>query len=400
MNRVNCKTLLNRMMLVLLTCAAPTLLAEIQVYLPMGVEGNEDRLQSYGSTGDAAYEPNSAYDESLHIETRLSDLGYSYDRAVANALDQSDTPRDMALVTLLASPSPPTDQAHLAALAKRASDSAPDDILVQWLAFVAANYTRGEEKNAAAALHTLQRMDPGNGVVWMLALDRASRTQDVAAYESALQRIATSTTWTEYNNGVYKMLLAAFQRHPISQKHSELLARRNPPQSSLAEYYELTKSAIEQRSVGVILNNYQALDDACIVDPEKSTTVNHIDVCARIGRLMFDHGNSISAIETGELLLASAAVFNEEDLQRSREQDWIFLQYAQLTGFGNQSITNAEMIADGSDREKLGNELDVMRHALSRAGKTLVPPADWKDERSPFVRENLQQRLKSPRFQV
>ncbi|QBB70851.1 hypothetical protein ELE36_11065 [Pseudolysobacter antarcticus] len=400
MNRVHCKTLLKRVMLVLLTCATPTLMAAIQVYLPIGLEGNEDRLQPYGSTGDAAYEPNSAYDESLHLEIRLGDLGYSYVRAVANALEQSETPRDMALVTLLASPSPPTDQAHLAALAKRASDTSPDDILVQWLAFVAANKTRGEEKNAAAALHTLQRMDPDNGVVWMLALDRAWRTQDVAAYESALQRMATSTAWTEYDNGVYKILLDAYQRHPLSQKHRELLARRNPPQSSLAEYYELAKGTVEYHSVGAILNNYNALDDACTVDPGKNKNVNHTDVCARIGRLMFNHGNSASAIDTGEWMLAVTAAFTDEDVKRSRQQDWIYLQYAQLTAMSNEPITNAEMIADGSDREKLGNELDVMRHALSRAGKTLAPPADWKDERSPFVRENLQQRLKSPRFQV
>ncbi|MEO8012321.1 MAG: hypothetical protein ABI650_11800, partial [Dokdonella sp.] len=98
-----------------------------------------------------------------------SEQAREVNRKIVDTLSVEGTPRALILASMV-QPFVDRESDDAIALIDRARALAPDDAFVQWFAAMRGTPADG----SSDALHAMQRLEPGNGAVWIVALQRAS----------------------------------------------------------------------------------------------------------------------------------------------------------------------------------------------------------------------------------
>lgn len=317
-------------------------------------------------------------------DKRLTELLQAHRASMISELSASSDPRDWAVADLLESASRVGSHAQEGqdgTLLQRAAAAAPDDTLVLWTAML---QRRAAGAKADDILTRLENLEPDNAAVWIEALTRAWQRNDRDASDAALARMATSTRDDDHFSDLIKAQLDAYRRYPLPDEFVRLSARKYPQSSVTAIPFVYTMAT----TAAFALPAYQSLTRACTIDESNEENASRAGACAAIGRLLATQGTTLIANRIGASVLRLSRTFNDDDVERSRQQDWLMKQRSDLL-----SVERADENVEASLRDWVDtrSEIESYRRAVARAGKPLIPPMDWVDERSPFSAERLHQ---------
>jgi hypothetical protein len=330
--------------------------------------------------GDAPFADSTEADEIRTSErTAAEDAWREYHESVRDALRTSPNPRDWALARLNAFGS--VDHTDLDALLKQATQAAPDDALVQWIAL---SVWRSDARSAAP-LQRLQQVEPDNAAVWMESVMTGAQKKDERAVDEALAKMSASTRFDNHLADISEALVEAYRRHPVPEETLALMPESQRPFSTDA--IPLTYAMAITSATA--LPAFQYLVNACRVDVDSGKNNQRTADCATIGRLLMTHSDSLIAQRIGPALLRVSRTYTDDDLRVAREQDWIYKQYTQLLSGADDADSIARGIGYHQAWVASGSELEAMRQAVGKAGKGLTPPDDWVDDFSPFSVERL-----------
>ncbi len=272
-------------------------------------------------------------------------------------------------------------------LLRKAVDSAPDDVIVQWIGLLESTKRVAQKSDDLPVLSSLQRLEPRNAAVWAYALARATQNQDRAAIEDALLGMADSTIDNEHFSDLIKAQLDIIKRYPLPEEYLAVAMKYSPTLSkSSAPYIYVTAIAS-----AFALPAYQSLIKACTVYPQTGENARRSGTCARIGRLMASTGGTAIANRIGFAVLRVSGSFNQDDVQLARNQDWVWHEKTDLYAATGGEPPSAALIADMTDWCETGSELEAARRSIARAAKSAIPPSDWIDPNSPFSEQRLSQ---------
>lgn len=248
-------------------------------------------------------------------------------------------------------------------LVKAALDKAPDRPDIAWLYVQLCARVAGCQPESAEA--RLRRVDPKNAAAWLGALDRARRSNDVAAANEVLDAMSRSERFDIYWNALVSRIAVVLSADTAAQ-----LGPTTP---------DLVTSSLND-TIGwlsaVSLPVFRPLGDACI--RERGSNPIAAQRCRAIADVLL-RGDSYVAESFGfgirESLAApgspdAAAV--ARDIRRSRYQ----------------RDTAGQIIAIQENREKFSRELiklmanlrreqDVYLAVLRWGQQPVEPPADW-----------------------
>ncbi len=103
---------------------------------------------------------------------------------------------------------------------------------------------------------------------------------------------------------------------------------------------------------------------------------------------MAEHSSTLIGNRIGLAMLRVSGAYTEADIQRARQQDWIWRRWQRASSSADPFSTD-EFIALTNDECATGSEFEAARRAVARAGDALVPPSDWVDDYSVFSAERL-----------
>lgn len=329
---------------------------------------------------------NKAAEDAASAETKAY---RDYQAATLSSLARGTSPRDWAIARLLGASlfanAQKPDQ-KFADQTPQAAVAWPDDVLVQWMTLRAAAKASAEQKNA---LQALERLESDNAAVWLWELDRANAGADQSAIEDALKRMAASRRYNDHRADLLRLLVDVHQRYPMPPE-----SYANPLAASVKDVAPYMFAAVETSAL--LQEPYQVLNTLCRIDPVSGKNVSHAEQCEPIGRMLALHSGTLIGSRIGFALLRSSHTFGDQDVRSARELDWITQQYTAAQGevmdgadAPNPDPGRVAQIADVmrrqvADQIETGSEIEAIRQALVRAGKSLKPPGDWIDNRSPF----------------
>lgn len=235
------------------------------------------------------------------------------------ALAASPHPRDQAAAALLefsaVSYGPwPGARRENQALLERAALQAEGDGLLQWLAQHRAprlSLWCGSEPGRPPQASRLAQLDPGNGLVWSLALDLALRTKDPIGVDAALQQMAQARDFDDHGGEMLQLLLDTAARQPQTG-WSEAEAGPSglsPPEIEFA----LAATALRRWRP-----NLHGLVRVCAAEdlrPDRRA------LCTRIGRGLADTARSL-----GQRLLGYDLLQRDDALSPADASQWRELQ--------------------------------------------------------------------------
>lgn len=317
--------------------------------------------------------------EELARETAWKD----YQLSIFEALSRSNDPRDLAMVTLtgfLDFDSGSQQVQRHEALRARAIRAAPDDVLVQWMASRATNGSAA----AAAATKRLQHLEPENAVVWLDELRAAAQRKDNHGVDLALRKMSSASRFDLHYSELIKAVSETYLRFPETPYATAMAGTHDEPFSP--EYMSLTQAA--SVTAAVALPAFQDFINACRAAPQQ-TFVRAAD-CARVGRTMVAHSDTLIGNRFGYVLLRVSRTFTADDVLAARDDDWVDEKFHTPSTEEFDAESAKASIAYQKDWIETGNELEAMRHKLARAGVALTPPSDWVDDSSLFSAKRLQ----------
>lgn len=248
-------------------------------------------------------------------------------------------------------------------MVKAALDKAPDRPDIAWLYVQLCTRVAGCQPEPAEA--RLRRLDSGNAVAWLGALDRARRGNDVTAANEILEAMSRSERFDIYWNTLISriaVLLSADTARQLGPTTPDLVT------SSLND----TIGWLSALSIPM----FQPLSDACIRERGSNPVLSQR--CSAIADAML-RGDSYLAASLGlgirESLAAPGspqATAVARDVRRSRYQ----------------RDTAGQIIAIQENREKFSRELiklmanlrreqDVFLAVIRWGQQPVEPPADW-----------------------
>ena len=325
----------------------------------------------------------------------MAPVALAYRRRFIEGLAAEGTPRSLAMAAVLASdtlfdlqtmpeldalrqPDPRVREWRDAALA--ASDaSGRDDPLVLRLAYAASG---GEEAVQRAVLARWRQQEPGNlqPILAEADLDRDTafpRPDETAPLSPTL--LAAAFRAEGYDDAfadLQRLALQALRRHPPSA--DELETFRTHPAGFDLDAAGLGLG-IELWSAGPVVR-FMPLMRSC--DPEPMETVpGRRDDCRRLGRRMYDHGNSLIAQLVGVALLRKAAMTDEERGQARALRDryeWHRQQMAKadISEGDNAPVWLAAQVARLLQDEHV-TETQLVEAGLQALGLPTEPPPGW-----------------------
>ncbi len=304
----------------------------------------------------AAMPPEAPADESVAIAQQQE-----FNRRIIATLLSEDTPRSLILASMMQPFS--DDRADTVALIERARMLAPADAFVQWFAAM----REAPAEVSSEAQQAMQRLEPDNGAVWILALQKAQRGDDAAAVTDALARLAAATRDDERLGELTAVWLDFFDRHP------ELLVA---PEDAIRNGYDPSARALVQAisiSVAVAIPAYQNLSHACAAGDPAFDARRQADCASTAARMAAQAPTLISrAIGLSILRRLEDARF------ASAERNWEYLQWQSMRlqePALADPVQSQQLIRDWRETR---SEVGVIERALERAGLPVLPPADWK----------------------
>lgn len=272
---------------------------------------------------------------------------------VRAALAQSADPRDRTLAEANG------DATDVPALQEAAKIGA-DDALVQWLA--ASHLAEVHAITASnASLARLERIEPDNAAVWMLALALANDRRDASAQDRVVTGMIESTRFDDPADQLMHVWLDGWDRFA--------------PQNSESGFAAVSKQVEASMGPGI---GYLA--QACPRGVAK--TGNLRAACAHVGSLMLQQGTSFRTRFLGVVILQNLDgrvatsnpnyAMSDADRAAMRLTDWYQFAYR------HDPTASDDHEADWRE---LPNWVAIARRSLERAGLPSAPPADWKPAR-------------------
>ena len=318
-----------------------------------------------------------------------------YRKEVNQALRESGNPRDWLLEsyamldhhgpgeTTTASPS---DYRASGALLRKAAEAAPNDPLVQW-AWARARPERSgcdDQRPCPDRSMALARLEPNNAAAWEPIVGAALRTSDIQKADRALANMATSMGYNDRIEGAALAFRDIYRRFPAPD--APLLAQREHPvlpfpTSAESLQDSFARSAAEEITQGISDESFFPPRDICSRVRHPSAPATRFRDCARIGRLMIDHGNL-----NGRLYLRESGRDTDADRRAARVLDWQYWEDDDFSG-AHEPLPFARRIHDWfADLEETHDAAEAFRRSLSRRGIPLTPPVNWQPPGGVFGR--------------
>jgi hypothetical protein len=313
-----------------------------------------------------AQSPQSSSDDTTLSQKELPGFlaKYRYDSELEKAMVQSGSPREWSLVA-----SEVSSLSLQGALLRKAAEAAPNDWLAQWLwANAPAEMSGCDDRNPCPnRIFALERLDPGNAASWIPAANVAANAHDWTAADAVLARMARADRFDDY------WVVSALAWAEILRAHHATTDVINTvPSPNISDSTE--GSALR-------LANHEKFDvgfaGLCSDHSSPRPSTERLENCAKIGRLMLRHGNSIPALYVGRRILEVSGEASSEDFAYMRVITWQLDQHSshQLAFF-----TPAKLHAYFTDFERTKSEVEAMRLQLQRDEIPLNPPTDWQSK--------------------
>lgn len=317
-------------------------------------------------------------------------------KALLSSLQTSTMPRDWAMAGWL------LDSEKGEGPILRAREAVPEDELIRWIAVdrtrvhavpvmingvVSGDMLQYNELDGSA-LKQLQRVEPDNAALWLMALRDAVDRHDEIATDVAMARLASSTYYDDHAAELLKAQLALFRSHPLPAAFFAAVAKLDPGwrvngvfNKDAAPYYQ-NRYPFSDISIA---DPFFMLTDAgmhelyvvCVQQPGRSAARK--DACVKIGRLLAERSRRVGVSSDGSMLLNDMNQFDDDDVVRARHQAWISTEFRKIhphQGRGNRPFVQ-DNIAFVNDWIQSSDEFEAMRRAVIRAGKPLQPPEDF-----------------------
>ncbi|MEP6940342.1 MAG: hypothetical protein ABI846_11310 [Rudaea sp.] len=313
------------------------------------------------------------------VSARLSELDVEYQKARFDALGASSDPLDWALAALMTTRDEAADRTVRLSELARAAEAAPHDSRTQWIVLIASRSLPNGSAQVAGTVRTLASLDSDNASVWIEALNEAAARHDTAQVDAAMIRMAASRRADDHYADLAKATLDVAKRFPRQTEYVSLWAAQGQS-ADAGPYLEATAIAA---AFGIPA--YQTLIRECRVSV--SFAAMRRDECASVGRLLVTHGSTLVANRIGSALLRVSRTYDDGDVRRAHEQDWVMQQRSTL--FAPDEVDTTEIVASINDLLETGSEIESYRRIVARAGRPAAPADDWQDEQSPFSAERL-----------
>lgn len=305
---------------------------------------------------------------------RAAEAGHdvAWDRFVHNlsdALDKSTDARDRAISAFVASGgASATEQDRLA----QAAAAAPDDALVQWIAYDVSEHSDAQPL-ADTALERLQHLEPDNAVVWLGVLERAARDKNADGADRALSRIATSSRVDTHEAEIASVLAETFARF-----RAEDFAAEDPDLADSGMQASDVSAMLAIMITSVLVPSRWSHVTLCDLPPDAAPSRR--DDCAAGGRLLAQRGKSQELREAGHTMLRVSHTATPADQRAAREDAWLFQQFNRIQSASedhDEMTLQMRAFLSGSD------EYEIARATLQRANVALTPPDDWVEAEPP-----------------
>lgn len=312
-----------------------------------------------------------------------------------DALSASDSPRDWMVAALIDFfPADAVQLRQQRMLIARATDMAPDDVLVQWITALQLEVPKDRilSDSGALALQRLQTLEPDNAMVWLLVLNQAAKANDTLGVDAALVHMAAATRADLHWAGVMKTIMDAYQRYPVPDDYMAYASKLdNDYPLKLATPYTVAGS------IGVItmIPGYVYLMRSCGINPATGQHAWRDEDCAAVGRLLAAKGDTTVTNHLGYDVLRVSHTYNGKDVANARVLDWLGYQQIQIER-GKKGSAMERQNVRVSNWIVAGNELDSIRYEVAAQGMQLTPPSDWVDTASPFSAARLRDDARYP----
>jgi hypothetical protein len=321
-------------------------------------------VPDYTSDADAV-----ADSEQTAVQTAYRD----YQRSIFDALSASADPRDWALaghMFLFTEESAIRPDLHNE-LVLRAAKAAPDDALVQWLASLSAPNRDGSGTSAIDhGIDSLLRIEHDNAAAWQQALAQAFKYKHESSIDEALARMATSRRYDDHFGDVMRAWLDVYERYPMPED----LVRRSSHNASFSKETVAFAGALAQ-AAATAMPNHSALITVCRTDKANTQNWSRNAYCADIGHLMSTSASTLLSRKMGFAVLRLSGNVSEDDVQRARDLDWLWQQ--ETTIVNGEMISPSHFAAQANDWRASGDEIEVLKRELTRAGIPLTPSPGW-----------------------
>ena len=305
----------------------------------------------------------------------------NYMRSLVHSLRTSADARDRALATQMSfmidffDTHEPTgaDRAAHGAMLRGAAEAAPDDALVQWLWASASPEDSGCNPSSPCPrrVEAVARLQPDNGSAWLPVFNTAWKANDTAAAESALAQMALAKLFDEQFGMALKAWMDVYRRYPMPKS---VIARNSPE----ATFDDQTRNFAWSMAfaAAVATPAYQSLLKACSREKHPDDSPLRFRDCAQVGRLMLTQSTSLLSSRIGRAVLRVSGHATAVDIANARAADWQYEHWQTLV-LGRTDYDVSDLKATAVDWLDTGDETQVMRRRLQRAGIPLTPPADW-----------------------
>ena len=254
----------------------------------------------------------------------------------------------------------------------RASELAPDDALVQWLAASAGKYTSsscGPTTWPDQEVANLVRLEPDNAAARQFEVALAQARNEPDALDQALSRMATATRADDHLGDELGAWTKALTAYPTPSPYIQIWDSNDAPPEASALLAALSRTAFRYSSTS------SALKTACGLDAQSDATWQRLGWCADIGRLLANEGSSLALREQGLELLAAIGDRSDATASAQRQLDWLKAHDAHpLRNFKVMQEPPADMVADWVGAP---NEIAAIERRLRRLGEPLNPPDGW-----------------------
>jgi hypothetical protein len=331
-----------------------------------------------------AEEPDDAPDPMEHARLLV---WLAYCSSMSEGLQQSSVARDWAIAALVPRFRVGTHEADCGgngkSLLERAARTAPDDVVVQW---IAAHASGIDATLANDAMHRLQKIEPDNALVWFGDLADAARRNDTDGIDTAMRHIGSASRYDEHFTEILRAVLGTFERYPVPDAYWSIADDEEKRYGR--EGIAFSAALMAGSAVSPSLQQVVA---ACRVDRQTGRNMPHAPDCASVARLMARQGDTVLANRIGYTILRLSQTYTQADESAARSDDWAYSHAQQLMNSDKTDTAAREMLAYENDWLTTRSELEAMRRKLVRRGLPAQPPPEWIDTDSPFSAKRLQQ---------
>jgi hypothetical protein len=328
----------------------------------------------------------------------ISALEEAYRNSLIATLQSSVSPRDWAMAGWLMS-----DEKGDAPI-RRARKAAHDDRLIQWIAVhhvrpfnvavpIGATGLVGYELRYkdldSTALAALQREEPDNAAVWLVALRNAVNADSESAISTAIAHLAACKYYDNHASDLLKAQRDLYATHPLPSAYFEAVQRLDGGwrlhgefTKDVAPYYgnHYPFASIGINNLFFMSNQGDGLHELFVVCTQRAGRSQARTLpCANIAKMLATQSRRYDVRENGSMLLGELNRFDDADIQRARTTVWVAEQSWKIhrNDAGVDKPHVSEDVAFIDDWIATGDEFEAMRRDVERAGKPLQPPPDW-----------------------